>query len=262
MTDNQRVVLITGASSGIGYATALAFAKQGMHVVGCARREENLLELQQSINDLSGQHGDFLPVAADVRDPSAMFKVVEQTLTKFGRLDVLVANAGLGHRGSLVDSDWDDIETLMRTNMDGVLHSIRAAVPAMREGQRGGHIIIVSSIVYNMASPYAAVYAASKAFVSSIAKSLRLELEKDNIRVTDMLIGRTQSEFSEKRLGKSGRSGGGIPIMPTDKVAEAIVKASNSNKKAVALRWIDRAILLGNALIPNVIGRQAMKQYK
>lgn len=257
-----KVVLITGASSGIGYATALAFAKSGFHVVGTARRSERLATLSDAISALPAGHGEFLAVTADVSDPGAMNAAIEQTKTHFGRLDVLVANAGVGQRGSIVDSDWSDIETLLRTNIDGVLLSVRAAVPLMRQSTQGGHIVIVSSVVYNMVAPYAANYAASKAFVSSIARSLRFELAGDNITVTDMRIGRTTSEFSEKRLGKPGRSGGGLPIMPAEKVAEAIMKSVTTKRKVMVLRWIDRAIITANALIPNLIGRLAMRQYR
>lgn len=251
-----RVVFITGASSGIGYATALAFARRGDHVVGTARRKERLDQLQAEIAALPGA---FLPLVADVRDGAAVENAVAQAVEHFGQVDVLVANAGVGQRGSIVEAKWDDLETLLRTNIDGVLHSVRAVVPVMPSG---GHIILISSVAYNLTAPYAAVYAASKAFVSSLGRSLRLEVESQGIKVTDMLIGRTDTEFSEKRLGKTGRSGSGIPVMPVEQVAAAIVQATEGNRKAIALRWVDRVILLANLLAPNLMGRQALKQYK
>jgi len=262
MTVNERVALITGASSGIGYATALAFAREGTHVVALARRVERLDALRRAVGELPKPHGDCLPVAADVRIFDDLQAAVDEALATYGRLDVLVANAGLGHRGSVVEAEWDDIETLLRTNMDGVLHSVRAAVPVIRQGGHGGHIVVVSSVVYNMVSPYAALYAASKAFASSLSRSLRLELEPDNIQVTDVLVGRTESEFNEKRLGKAGRTGGGIPVMPTEKVAADIVKITHQRRRTVTLRWFDRLIVLGNLLLPDFVGRRAMRQYK
>lgn len=260
MTTN-RVALITGASSGIGYATAFAFARQGVHVAAVARRFDRLAQLAQAVGDLPAPHGDLLPVIADVQKAGDMFRAVEQTIERFGRLDILVANAGLGHRGSLVEAEWDDLETVMRTNMDGVLHSIRAAVPAMRHSG-GGHIVTVSSVVYNLVAPYAAVYSASKAFVSSLAASLRLELESDHIWVTDVLVGRTDTEFNQKRRGGGQRTAGGVPTMSADRVAAAIIRATGQRKQRVVLRPFDRLVIWASLLAPDLMGRLARRQYR
>lgn len=263
-----QVVLITGASSGIGYATALAFARQGAHVAVTARRAERLAALEQAIAALPVSHGDCLTFAADVTDGKAMRVVVAQTVERFGRLDVLVANAGIGQRGALVDAEWDDLDAVMRTNIDGVLHSIRAAVPAMRQSggeASGGHIVIVSSVAAMAPSPYTAVYAASKAFVSSLARSLSLELEPDNITVTNLLVGVTATEFSQRRLGTPGYGSraSSLPALPVEQVAEAIVRAADGRRSRTRmLRWFDRLILLGNLLVPGLIGRQALKRYR
>lgn len=257
----EKVVFITGASSGIGRATALIFAKAGYHVAGTARRAEKLESLQEEIDALPDTHGDFLPLTGDVSDAQSLIDATAKTVETFGRLDILVANAGVGHRGSLVDSDWDGLETLLRTNIDGVLHSIRACVPHMRENG-GGHIMTISSVAYNLISPYAASYAASKSFVTSIASSIRIELEADNIKVSDFLVGRTESEFNEKRLGEGARKSGGLPTLTSDDVAEAILKTAKSPKNTVILRFFDRLIVLGNRLVPGIIGALAKKQYK
>ena len=256
-----RVAFITGASSGIGRATALAFARQGDHVAGVARRHDRLAELAADIDALPAPHGDFLGIEGDVTQADTMQAAVTQTLERFGRLDVLVANAGVGHRGAVVDADWNDLETLLRTNIDGVMHSIRAAVPAMRQ-TGGGHIITISSVTYNLVSPYAAAYAASKAFVSSLTHSLRLELEDDHIHLTDILVGRTDTEFNEKRLGMGSRAGNNLPTMQPQQVADAIVRAVQRPKRSVTLRLFDKLVIWGNILVPDVLGRIAKKQYE
>jgi short-subunit dehydrogenase len=257
------VVFITGASSGIGYETALAFAREGYNVIATARRVDRLAALETAVQQLPTAHGAIFSVACDVRDRADMERAVARGLERFGRIDVLVANAGVGQRGALVDSPWDDLETLLRTNIDGVLHSIRAVVPVMRRGG-GGHIVTVSSVIYNMTAPYAVSYSASKSFVSSLAKSLRYELEPDHITVSDMVIGRTATEFAEKRLGAAGYSGKAprLPVMSSAQVAAGIVRATQRKQKTVILRWFDRLILWANALIPGVIARNAMKSYR
>jgi short-subunit dehydrogenase len=222
---------------------------------------ERLNALVSEVNALPAPHGEFLGIAGDVTDVESLRIAVDETLERFGRLDILVANAGLGQRGPVADSPWEDLETLLRTNIDGVLHSVRLAVPAMR-ANGGGHVIIVSSIVWNMVSPYAASYAASKAFVSSMAHSLRFELMKENIHVTDVVVGRTATEFDEKRLGGQLTSSGRIPVMPPDQVAAAIMRAVERPRKTVYPRLLDRLAVWANVIVPDVIGRYAGRHYR
>lgn len=258
MTD-QRVVLITGASSGIGYAVALAFAKRGLKVVGTARDATRLQPLADAIKPLPGE---FLAVSADVRKEDDMNRAALRAVEKFGRLDIVIANAGLGHRGGMADADWKDLETLIHTNIDGLMLTVRAGVPHLRKNG-GGHIVFVSSVVFNLVAPYAATYAASKAFVSSLARSIRFELKPDNIRVSDIRVGRTVTNFNENRLGDGKRHESSIPEMTAEFVANGIVCVTlDKHQDTVALRWIDRLIILGNRLFPNLIGSRAVKEYK
>jgi len=259
MTDN-RVVFITGASSGIGYATALAFARRGLKVVGTARDATRLQGLADAIKSLPG---DFLAVRADVRSEGDMKHAAQCAVEKFGRLDIVVANAGLGQRGAMADANWEDLSTLIHTNIDGVMLTLKAGVPHLRHN-KGGHIVLVSSVVFNLVAPYAATYAATKAFVSSLARSLRFELKPDNIRVTDLRVGRTETHFDDNRLGDGKRkSSSRLPVMSADQVADGIVRVTlDQHQDTVALRWLDRLIILGNRLFPNLIGRLAARQYQ
>lgn len=257
----NQVVFITGASSGIGWAAALAFTRAGFHVCGMARRADRLQRLQDAIAALPSPHGELLAVAGDVRNLSQVEAAVAQALERFGRLDVLVANAGLGHHGTVVEGEWVHIETVLRTNIDGLLHSVRAAVPAMRKCG-GGQILIISSVVSGLHTPYTATYAASKAFVSSLAGSLRLELEEDGIGVSDVLVGRTVTEFNQNRLGVSASAPGGLPSMGADAVAAALVSAAQRRPRHVILRLFDRLILAGGVLAPGLMARLAKRQYE
>lgn len=257
----NQVVLITGASSGIGWAAALAFARSGCHVCGFARRAERLEALRAEIEMLPVPHGEFLSAAGDVRNPLDLTAAVERALERFGRLDILVANAGLGQQGAVADAEWDHLQAVLQTNIDGVLHGLRAAVPAMRAGG-GGHILIISSVVSGVHTPYTATYAASKAFVSSLAGSLRLELEEDNIAVTDVLVGRTLTEFNQNRLGSRHANRGGLPTKMAEEVAAALVKAAERQPRHLVLSLFDRLILAGGVLAPSLMARLARRQYE
>ena len=257
--DPQLTLLITGGTSGIGRATALLFAALGHNVAVTGRRVERLQELRAEVEqkDLPGH---LLPLEADVTDAAAMRRAVALTLAEFNRLDVLVANAGIGHRGALVESDWADIETVLRTNLDGVIHSVRAAVPAMR-ASGGGHIILISSILGPVPAPYASVYSASKAAVDALGRSLRGELKRDGIRVTVLWPGQTRTEFAEKRLGQPGRVATRWPTMTPEQIAGGIARALERHPRATTLRWIDGAFVRAGRWFPALVDRLLARIY-
>ncbi len=256
----KRVVLITGASSGIGWAAALAFARAGYDVCAFARRADRLEALRAEVEKLPAPHGGLLPVVGDVRYPQDLAGAIQQVTERFGRLDILVANAGVGQQGAVADADWDDLNTVLQTNIDGVMHSVRAAVPAMRAG--GGHILIISSVVSGVHTPYTATYSASKAFVSSLAGSMRLELAEDKIAVTDVLVGRTVTEFNQNRLGSRHGNRSGLPAKTADDVAAALVKAAERKPRHLILSLFDRLILAGGVIAPGIMARLARRQYE
>jgi short-subunit dehydrogenase len=254
-----RTVLITGGSSGIGRAAALLFAALGDHVVVTARRMDRLIELQQQA-EAENLIGTILPLEADVTDAAAMQRVVALTLAQFNRLDVLVANAGLGHRGALTESNWDDIETVLRTNIDGVIHSVRAAVPAMR-ASGGGHIVMISSILGQVPAPFASIYSASKAATDALARSLRGELKADKIYVSVLHVGQTDTEFAQKRRGQPGRVATKWPTMTPEQVAGGIARALESKPRTTALRWIDGVFIWAGRTFPALMDRLLARIY-
>jgi len=186
---------------------------------------------------------------------------VDDMLARWGRLDVLVANAGLGQRGSITDSNWEDLEVVLRTNIDGVLHSIRAAVPTMRKSG-GGHIITISSVVSVAPGAYSAIYSASKAAVNVIARTLRVELAADNIWVTNILLGQTHTEFAYVRRGRPGQVGGKLPTMSAAFVARRIVQESTRRRRTVTLRWFDRLITFAGTYLPWLMDRLVARFYR
>jgi 3-hydroxy acid dehydrogenase/malonic semialdehyde reductase len=255
---NPHVVFITGATSGIGHATALLLVALGHQVAAVGRREERLQALVESSDTLPGK---ILPLVGDVTEGEGMTRLAAQTLAHFGRLDVLVANAGLGHRGGLAEARWQDLEAVLRTNIDGVLHSVRACVPPMRASQ-GGHIIMVSSVLGPIPAAGAAVYCASKAAVDSLAQSLRMELKPDNIWVTNMLVGQTATEFAQKRRGIHGKVASKFPTMTPEKVAAQIVWAMERHKRTIILRPLDRLMVVGGRFFPWLLDRIMYRIYR
>lgn len=253
----RKVVLITGGTSGIGRATALLLASLGHDVTVTGRRAERLAEL---VTEAESLPGTILPVEADVRDGRSMQLAVAETVATFNRLDVLIANAGLGHRGRLVEADWEDLETVLRTNIDGVLHSIRACVPAMR-ASGGGQIITISSVLGPVPAAGAAIYSASKAAVDALARALRMELKSENIHITNILVGQTHTEFATKRLGHSGKVAQRLPTMTPEKVAGQIVRAMEGKRRTMILRWIDRLVVVAGKFLPWITDRILTRVY-
>ena len=205
--------------------------------------------------------GPLLTVVADVTDSNQMLSAVAETLATYNGLDVLVANAGLGYRGPLVEADWNDLETVLRTNIDGVLHSIRACVPAMR-ASAGGHIITISSILGPIPAPNSAIYSATKAAVDALAQALRMELGPYNIWVTNLLVGQTHTEFAQKRRGAAGRVASKLPTMTPEKVAAQIAWAMERRKRSIILRPIDRGIVVFGRLFPWIMDRILYRTYR
>lgn len=179
---SERSVLITGASSGIGQATARALSQTGYRIHAAARREDRLRTLAAE----TGCHSHVL----DVRDSDAVIALVDS----IGPVDVLVNNAGLGRGwGSLASATYADIEVTVSTNVTAAIHLIQAVLPSMIE-RRSGHIVNVGSMagLYPLSS---ALYGATKGAMNRLSTNLRLELQGTGVRVTEICPGRIQTEF-------------------------------------------------------------------
>ncbi|AQU81519.1 MULTISPECIES: SDR family oxidoreductase [unclassified Halomonas] len=187
----NKVAIVTGASSGIGNATARLFAKEGAAVVVAARREP---ELEALVNSIKQEGGQALAVAGDVGDESFARKLVEETLERFGQLDVAFNNAGiLGAMGQVPDMSLADWEQVITTNLTSAFLAAKYQLPAMRSGS-GGSLIFTSTFVgYTAGMPGMAAYAASKAGLIGLMQVLACEYGSHNIRVNALLPGGTDT---------------------------------------------------------------------
>jgi len=193
MTENikNKVVIITGASSGLGEATALLLAKYGAKVVLAARRKERLEKLASQI---ISQGGEALVVVADVAVQSDVERIAEETLKRYGRIDVLINNAGIMPQATLDKLKVEEWDKMIDINVKGVLYGIAAVLPTMQ--QHSGHIINLSSVAgLRVAAGRGTVYSGTKFAVKAISEGLRVEVAKDNIRVTTLYPGAVESEL-------------------------------------------------------------------
>lgn len=186
-----KVVVITGASSGIGAVTARELAKQGAAVVLGARRKDRMDTLVKEIEDAGGKA---VAVACDVTKRDDLVALVQAGVDAFGKVDVLVNNAGIMPLSPLRELRVDEWDQTIDVNIKGVLYGIAAALPVF-EKQGSGHVINISSVAGIRAFPSAAVYCGSKWAVGAITETLRQEVAAKNIRTTVILPGAIESEL-------------------------------------------------------------------
>ena len=187
----NKVVIITGASSGLGEATALRLAKNGAKLMLAARREERLQEL---VTKIEQDGGTAKYTATDVTDRSAVESLVQETKEAYGRIDVLVNNAGLMPLSPLAETKIDEWETMVDVNIKGVLYNIAAVMPIMLQ-QESGHIINISSVAGHKVFPGGTVYCATKFAVKAISEGIRLESD-GKIRSTNISPGAVDTELT------------------------------------------------------------------
>lgn len=222
-----RVVLVTGASSGIGEAVALAFAAEGATVVAAARRADRLTGLAARIADAGG---NAFPLALDVTDETQIREGIESIRRRYGRLDVLVNNAGTMLSARVADADPADWRVMVDANLIGLMVVTHAAFPLIRAAAGSGHIFNVSSVSARLANPGSPGYAASKAAVGAFTESVRKELAPQGVRVTLIMPGIVETELFThlKDAATRERFGNMIkamtPLQPVD-IANAIVFA-------------------------------------
>jgi 3-oxoacyl-[acyl-carrier protein] reductase len=215
-----KTALITGASAGIGHATAMAMARQGARIVATARREDRLRELCATIRASGGKA---VSCAGDAADEATALAAIDLALKTFGSLDILINNAGIGGYKSLVDTSAAEYDTMMDTNVRSGFVFSRHAAPLMI-AQRSGTILFVSSVAGLQGAGGEAIYSASKFAQVGFSQALDAELRKHSIKVGVICPGGVKSEFGLGR-GRTEEFIRNSRMMEPKEVAEAIVFA-------------------------------------
>jgi 3-oxoacyl-[acyl-carrier protein] reductase len=226
------IVAVTGASSGIGAATARLLLESGAKVALQARRRERL----DAFADKFGAD-NVLVVTGDVQDPDSATDLVGETVSRFGRLDSVVINAGIGMYGGILDASDEDLTTMMRTNLEGTVWAVRAAVAQFRRTtQTGGDIVIVSSVAGLRGGADEAVYAATKFAQVGLAGALDREVRSEGIRVTAICPAGVHTEFA---IG-AGRTEGDPTLddyLQPEDVAHTITVVLQQPRRVRTTQW-------------------------
>ncbi|MFQ5577183.1 MAG: SDR family NAD(P)-dependent oxidoreductase [Anaerolineae bacterium] len=244
---SDKVVILTGASRGIGRAAAHRFAGAGCKVALVARSTELLNELAAGLGPERA-----LALPADVGDPEACDRLVAQTTARFGGVDILVNNAGVGINGPGVTASLNDLHRVMQVNYFGPLHLIRACAPQFK--QRGGGLVInVSSIVGRRSVPWSAGYCASKGALERLVESLRIELAADNIRFCTLYPGLTRTNFTPHALGLPRQPRERIKGVSADRAAAKLVRAAQKEPRDAFVTLFDRLFVSASRMFPGPV---------
>ena len=249
----DKVIIVTGASSGIGRATAQALAPERARLVLVARRQDRLASLEEEIRR-AGSIAAAMPL--DLRHRDQVETMIRSTHDRFGRVDVLINNAGFGFWGTVEDTPESLVREIFDLNFEAPFIACQLVIPIMR-AQGGGHIINVSSVAGRRGLPLSGIYCATKFALQGISESLRLEVKGSGIAVSIINPAATQAEFGEHiRYGKvrtkfkpTGH------VQPAEEVAAAIVKCIKAPRLEVYPYKRSRLVAWASALGPGIMDR-------
>ncbi len=253
----DRVAIITGASTGIGEALARLFAAEGARVALAARSQDKLRRLAAELGEERA-----LAVPTDVADPAQVERLVARTVERFGGVDVLVNNAGIGLYSRLEDTDWEHFRQMWEVNFFGALRLTRAALPHLK--QRRGTVVNISSVAGKVPLPYMGSYCATKFALNALSDALRMELAHAGVRVVVICPGRVRTEFHLKAYRDSEnlpdvlkkRTYAGIP---PERVARATLRALRWNQREVVVPWALRWLTGFRGLFPAFTDRMLVR---
>ncbi len=234
MEMDGKVVVVTGASMGIGEAVAKVFADAGSRVILLSRDASRAEAARSRI----GHSDRTIALACDVRNRPEVDRALAETLRRFSRVDVWVNNAGVGIRDTVADMQESACRELFETNFFGVIHCIQGVAPAMRAAG-GGSIVNISSVAGHIPVPFMAIYSASKFAVNAIGKGARIELKRDNINVLTVCPGYVSTDFGAHVV--ANRQGNVRPSsvrgITAERVARAAYRGYRAKKREVIVPW-------------------------
>jgi short-subunit dehydrogenase len=237
---SQKVVFITGASSGIGRALAVELGRRGAMLGLLARRVEILGEIVKEVEEAGGRA---LALPADVRDAEAVRNAADQLREEFGRVDVLVANAGVGVTTDAKDLQAKEVADVIGINVLGAVNSVTAVLPEMIE-QGSGQLVAISSLAAYRGLPKSGAYCASKAALSAFFESLRVDLRESGVNVTIIHPGFIKTPLT------AGRHAQMPYLMELDDAIKKIIRAVEAHKRSYAFPWQLATITRAGMLLP------------
>jgi len=243
------LVLITGASTGIGAAAAREFVRAGSRVIGVARALEKLEALSREL----GGPEQFVPLAADVTDPASMDAMVAEVLGRIGVPDVVVANAGVGLDALFVETTDELMQRVLDVNLLGLLRTVRPFLPRMIE-RGSGRVLFISSVVGKRGIPHYSAYAASKWALHGMADALHCELRGTGVSLGVVCPTSTTSEFHERILREGPRQRRVRPReQSAETVARAIVRMARSRRREMVLSTEARFMVFVDHVAPRLV---------
>jgi len=245
-----KVVVVTGASMGIGEAIAKVFAEHGASVVLLARDASRAEAARHRI----GLPDRTLAMACDVRHREEIDRILGLTLHHFDRVDVWVNNAGIGMRDTVADMEMSKCRELFETNFFGMISCVQAVVPVMKQAG-GGTVINISSVAGHIGLPFGAAYSASKFAMNALGKAARLELRRNNVHVLTVCPGYVRTDFSANVIADRGgnvrpKSVRGITA---ERVARATYDGYRKQKREVIVPWTMHPVIKLYQLFPTLV---------
>lgn len=248
----DKVVIITGASSGIGKALAFSFGREGAKIVITGRKEVPLMEVSQELTKAGIEN---LALVSDVSIEADNVEMVEKTILKYGKIDILINNAGISMRSMFADCDLNVIKSLMDINFWGTVYATKYALPFIKETK--GSIVGISSIAGYRGLPVRTGYSASKFAVNGFLEALRTELLHTGVHVLTACPGFTASNIRVAALGSDGSTKGETmrdegKMMSSEEVADRILRAVKNRDRGMILTLKGKAIIWINKLFPKL----------